>query len=104
MCVASIILPSRPSTGGAASWGHGRPGGQTPARLGAGKRRDEKTDGRRLQGRTVWDEYTRESVAIHCVRSIIAGDVGHVLQGLWAQRDTPGYAKSDNGPELLRTE
>jgi putative transposase len=62
---------------------------------------DETTDGRRLKCLTVLDEYTRESVAIHCARSITAGDVVQVLQGLFAQRGTPGYVKSDNGPEFI---
>ena len=62
---------------------------------------DETTDGRRLKCLTGLDEYTRESVAIHCARSITAGDVVQVLQGLFAQRGTPGYVKSDNGPEFI---
>jgi putative transposase len=62
---------------------------------------DETTDGRRLKCLTVLDEYTRESVAIHCARSITAGDVVQVLQGLFIQRGTPGYVKSDNGPEFI---
>jgi putative transposase len=63
--------------------------------------RDETTDGRRLKCLTVLEEYTRESVAIHCARSITAGAVVQVLQGLFAQRGTPGYVKSDNGPEFI---
>jgi putative transposase len=62
---------------------------------------DETTDGRRLKCLTVLDEYTRESVAIHCARSITAGDVVQVLQGLFTQRGAPGYVKSDNGPECI---
>lgn len=62
---------------------------------------DETTDGRRLKCLTVREEDTRESVAIHCARSITAGDVVHVLQGLFAQRGTPGYVKSENGPEFI---
>jgi putative transposase len=49
---------------------------------------NETADGRRLKCLTVLDEYTRESVAIHCARSITAGDVVRVLQGLL----TPGGA------------
>jgi putative transposase len=62
---------------------------------------DEPIDGRRLQGLTVLDEYTREGLAISCARSITAGDVVQVLQRLFAQRGTPAYVKSDNGPEFI---
>jgi len=62
---------------------------------------DETTDGRRLKCLTVLDEYTREGLTIDCARSITAGDVVHVLQRLFAQRGTPQYVKSDNGPEFL---
>jgi putative transposase len=62
---------------------------------------DETSDGRRLQCLTVLDEYTREGLVIHCARSITAGDVVHVLQWLFAQRGTPHYVKSDNGPEFI---
>lgn len=62
---------------------------------------DETTDGRRLKCLTVLDEYTRESVAIHCARSITAGDVVQVLQWLCTYRGAPVYVKSDNGPEFM---
>jgi transposase InsO family protein len=62
---------------------------------------DETTDGRRLTCLTVLDEYTRESLAIDCARSLTAGDVVHVLQRLVAQRGAPGYVKSDHGPEFI---
>ena len=62
---------------------------------------DETTDGRRLKCLTVLDEDTREGLTIHCARSITAGDVVQGLQRLWAQRGTPGYLKSDNGPEFI---
>jgi putative transposase len=62
---------------------------------------DETTDGRRLQGLTVLDEYTREGLAIYGARSITADDVVQVLQRLCAQHGTPGDVKSDNGPEFM---
>ena len=62
---------------------------------------DETTDGRRLQCLTVLDEYTREGLTIHCARSMTAGDVGHVLQRVFAQRGAPVSMKSDNGPEFI---
>jgi putative transposase len=51
---------------------------------------DETTDGRRLKCLTGLDEYTRESVAIHCARSITAGDGVQVRQKLFVQRGMPG--------------
>jgi transposase InsO family protein len=62
---------------------------------------DETSDGRRLKCLTVLDEYTREGLTIYCARSITAQDVVHVLQRLFAQRGTPGYVTSDNGPEFM---
>jgi putative transposase len=62
---------------------------------------DETTDGRRVKCLTGLDEYTRESLTIHCARSITATDVVQVLQGLFAQRGAPSYVKSDNGPEFM---
>lgn len=62
---------------------------------------DETLDGRRLKCLTVLDEYTREGLTIACARSITAGDVIHILQRLFAQRGTPHYVKSDNGPEFI---
>jgi putative transposase len=62
---------------------------------------DETTDGRRLKCLTVLDEYTRECVAIHCARSITAGEVVRVLHRLCSQRGTPKCLKSDNGAEFV---
>jgi putative transposase len=62
---------------------------------------DATADGRRLKCLTLLDEYTREGLAIHCARSITATDVVQVLQQLFAQRGTPAYVKSDNGPEFI---
>jgi putative transposase len=39
---------------------------------------DETADGRRLKCLTILDEYPREGLAIHCARSMTAGDVVHV--------------------------
>ena len=62
---------------------------------------DETIDGRRLKCLTILDEYTREGLTIHCARSITAGDVVQVLEGLFAQRGAPVYLKSENGPEFI---
>ena len=62
---------------------------------------DETTDGRKLKCLTVLDEYTREGLAIHCARSVTAGEVVRVLQHLCASRGVPVCLKSDNGPEFI---
>jgi len=62
---------------------------------------DKTTDGRRLQWLTVLDEYTRESLPIHCARSITAGDVVHVRQELFVQRGAPVYIKSNKELDLI---
>jgi putative transposase len=62
---------------------------------------DATTDGRRLKCLTVLDEDTREGLAMHCARSIAAAEVIQVLQRLCAQRGTPAYVQSDNGPEFI---
>src|SRR5262249_23620511 len=62
---------------------------------------DEPTDGRRLKGLTVLDEYTREGLVIYCARSTTSEDVVQVLQRFVGQRGAPGYIKRDNGPECV---
>jgi putative transposase len=62
---------------------------------------DETSDGRRLRCLTVVDEYTREGLTIHVARSITAGAVVRILQGLFACYGAPACLKSDNGPELV---
>jgi len=49
---------------------------------------------------TIIDEYTRECLAILTQRRITSGDVIEQLFYLFIFRDTPGYIRSDNGPEF----
>ena len=62
---------------------------------------DRTEDGRKLKFLTVLDEYTRESLEIKVGRSIRAKDVINVLEYLFAVRGTPGFIRSDNGPEFI---
>ena len=62
---------------------------------------DRTEDGRKLKFLTVLDEYTRESLEIEVGRSIRAKDVIGVLEYLFAIRGTPGFIRSDNGPEFI---
>ncbi len=49
---------------------------------------------------TIIDEYTRECLAILTQRRITSGDVIEQLFYLFIFRGTPGYIRSDNGPEF----
>ena len=62
---------------------------------------DRTSDGRTLKCLTIEDEFTRRGLAIHVARSITAGDVIRVLQGLFLEHGVPVCIKSDNGPELV---
>ena len=62
---------------------------------------DQTVDGRSLRMLAVVDEYTRESLAIHCAKSIRATDVIDVLVRLFAQHGMPEHIRSDNGPEFI---
>ena len=49
---------------------------------------------------TIIDEYTRECLAILTQRRITSHDVIEQLFYLFIFRGTPGYIRSDNGPEF----
>lgn len=57
--------------------------------------------GRALRILTVEDEFTRECLAIEVGRRMPASAVGRVLAGLFAERGTPAFVRSDNGPEFV---
>lgn len=57
-------------------------------------------DGRPLRMLTIVDEYTRECLAIEVGRRLCSQDVLECLAGLFVERGTPEYIRSDNGPEL----
>ena len=61
---------------------------------------DRTEDGRRLKMLTVIDEFSRECLAIHVARSIKSSDVIDVLMSLMAERGSPRFIRSDNGPEF----
>lgn len=62
---------------------------------------DQTDDGRRLKFLPIVDEYTRECLRLEVERSIEATDVVKVLAGLMAERGTPEFIRSDNGPEFV---
>jgi putative transposase len=62
---------------------------------------DQTEDGRSLKLLTVLDEFTRESLTIEVGRSIKSKDVIAVLEYLFLVRGTPGFIRSDNGPEFI---
>jgi putative transposase len=61
---------------------------------------DQTADGRKLRMLTVFDEYTRECLAIDVARRLRSEDVLAVLAELCVRRGPPTYIRSDNGPEF----
>ena len=49
---------------------------------------------------TLLDEYTRQSLAIQVERQRTASEVLDVLEKAMARYESPGYIRSDNGPEF----
>jgi hypothetical protein len=49
----------------------------------------------------VIDEYTRECLALEVARQLRSEDVLYCLAGLFVDRGTPDYIRSDNGPASL---
>jgi putative transposase len=64
---------------------------------------DRTRDGRKLRMLNVVDEFTRECLAIRVGRKLGSTDVIDVLADLFIARGTPGYIRSDNGPEFIAT-
>jgi transposase InsO family protein len=62
---------------------------------------DQTIDGRSMRCLTIIDEFTRESLAIVCSRSLTAHDVVRTLQQLVACYGRPQCMRSDNGPEFI---
>lgn len=50
---------------------------------------------------SVVDEHTREVLALHVDRHIGSGKVREVMERLVAEHGSPGYIRSDNGPEFV---
>jgi putative transposase len=62
---------------------------------------DRCATGEKLKGLVVVDEYTREALTIEIDQRIRANRVIEILKRLIAQRGTPQYLRSDNGPEFV---
>ena len=64
---------------------------------------DRTRDGRKLRMLNVVDEVTRECLVIRVGRKLGSADVIDVLADLFIARGTPGFIRSDNGPEFVAT-
>jgi len=64
---------------------------------------DRTRDGRKIRLLNVVDEFTRECLSIRVARKLSSADVIDVLADLFIARGTPGYIRSDNGPEFIAT-
>jgi transposase InsO family protein len=64
---------------------------------------DRTRDGRKIRMLNVVDEFTRECLTIRVGRKLGSADVIDVLADLFIARGTPGYVRSDNGPEFIAT-
>jgi len=72
---------------------------------------DRTRDGRKIRLLNVVDEFTRECLSIRVGRKLGSADVPDarassgidVLADLFIARGTPGYIRSDNGPEFIAT-
>ena len=62
---------------------------------------DRTRDGRKLRLLNVVDEFTRECLCIRVGRKLGSSDVIDVLADLFMARGTPGFIRSDNGPEFV---
>lgn len=62
---------------------------------------DSCANGQRLKILTLTDEFTRESLAIEVASRMRAPQVISVLDRVISVRGTPGYIRSDNGPEFI---
>jgi transposase InsO family protein len=61
---------------------------------------DRTSDGRPLRMLVIIDEYTRECLSMYVARRISSRDILDQLYELFLTRGTPGYIRSDNGPEF----
>jgi putative transposase len=62
---------------------------------------DRTEAGRKLRVLTVADEFTRECVAVEVEYRMNARYVADTLLRLFAERGTPKFVRSDNGPEFV---
>ncbi len=66
--------------------------------------KDRTRDQRSFRVLSVVDEYTRECLALVVGRQFLATDVVRALNRVLLTCGTPGYLRSDNGPEFIATE
>ncbi len=64
---------------------------------------DRTRDGRKIRMLNVVDEFTRACLSIRVGRKLGSAEVIDVLADLFIARGTPGYIRSDNGPEFVAT-
>ncbi len=64
---------------------------------------DRTREGRKFRTLNVVDEFSRECLAIRVGRRLGSTEVIDVLTDLFISRGTPGYIRSDNGPEFVAT-
>jgi putative transposase len=62
---------------------------------------DRTESGRKLRILTVVDEFTRECITVETEYRMNAKFVAGTLLGLFKQRGTPEFVRSDNGPEFI---
>ena len=62
---------------------------------------DRTRDGRKIRMLCVVDEFSRECLSIRVGRKLGSAEVIDVLTDLFIARGTPGYIRSDNGPEFV---
>ena len=62
---------------------------------------DRTDNGGKLRVLSIIDEYTRECVAVHVARKIVAADLITIMEQVIAERGAPGFIRSDNGPEFI---
>lgn len=62
---------------------------------------ERTSDGRAIRMLNIIDEYSRECLAIRVARTMKANDVIDTLAGVFIDRGTPQFIRSDNGPEFV---
>jgi transposase InsO family protein len=62
---------------------------------------DQSENGRQLKLLAIVDNFTRECLAIEVAHHITAVRVIEILEELVAKHGSPGYLRSDNGPEFI---
>jgi putative transposase len=64
---------------------------------------DRLEDGRQVKWLSLVDEHTRECLLLHPARSITSERARELIAQVMAERGTPVWLRSDNGPEFIAT-